>query len=95
MVVCLELAGVVPDSIELVADGRLLTVRGERQAPRVEAGEYRQVEIRYGSFQRVFEFPFALADCELSATARDGFVTVRIEPARREPRRIEITGGDG
>ncbi len=94
--ICLELAGVLPETIELTADGRLLSVRGERPAPRFEAaGEYRQVEIRYGLFQRVFEFPFALTDCELRAAARDGFLTVRIEPARREPRRIEISGADG
>jgi len=96
VVICLELAGVQPETIELMADGRMLVVRGERPAPRFEAaGEYRQVEIRYGRFMRIFEFAFALADCDLHASARDGFLTVRIEPARREPRRIEISGGEG
>ncbi len=79
MVICLELAGVQPETIELTADGRVLSVKGERSAPRFEAaGEYRQVEIRYGPFQRLFEFPFSLADSHLEASAHDGFVRVRV-----------------
>ena len=96
VVICLELSGVLPDTIELTADGRLLTVRGERPAPRLDAAAaYRQVEIRYGRFQRVFEFPFSLSDSDLNANARDGFLTIRIEPPRREPRRIEISDESG
>ncbi|NUP99176.1 MAG: Hsp20/alpha crystallin family protein [Armatimonadetes bacterium] len=91
VVIKMELAGVRPDMVDLTVDGRLLRVRGERplECPGGDC-EYRQVEISYGRFERAFEFPFPLGDAKLAASCADGFLTIRVEPAASEPRRIEI-----
>ena len=49
--VIVELPGVDPATIKVVAADRMLVVAGERRRPQV-SGRYRQLEIEYGPFQR-------------------------------------------
>jgi HSP20 family molecular chaperone IbpA len=49
--VVVELPGVEPSSIQVVAADRVLVVAGERRRPDVH-GRYQQLEIEYGPFQR-------------------------------------------
>jgi HSP20 family protein len=51
VVVHVELAGVDPESVQLIAGPRVLVVAGERRRPK-DCGHYRQMEIEYGPFQR-------------------------------------------
>lgn len=92
VVIRMELAGVAPDQIELVVEGRQLRISGERARPcwGETPCEYRQAEISYGAFARVFEFPEGLDQAELKAQCADGFLTVEVRPAAQGPRRIEI-----
>lgn len=53
--VVLELPGVDPDSVQVVATGRTLLVTGVRERPQVAGARYQQMEIVYGSFQRSYE----------------------------------------
>ncbi len=87
----MELAGVAADSIDLTAEGRVLRIRGVRpqECPGPEC-EYRQAEIRYGQFERAFEFTFPLTDAALDAQYRDGLLIIRVEPPREVARRIAI-----
>jgi len=48
--VVVELPGVDPDSVEVSAAGRLLTIAGTRERPKVPGARY-----QYGSFQRRIE----------------------------------------
>src|SRR5438105_7100470 len=52
LTVVVELPGVDPSSVQVVAAERLLVVAGERKRPRVPGCVYQQVEIEYGAFQR-------------------------------------------
>lgn len=91
VIIRMELAGVPPDAIELTGEGRLLRVTGERPRPCGDTPcEFRQVEISYGPFQRVFEFPEELEHAEIRARCADGFLTVEVRPTHPGPRRIEI-----
>ena len=91
IVLKMELAGVSAEAIDLTVDGRILRVRGERQNDRPDdVGEYRQLEINYGRFERAFEFPFPLGDARLAASYVDGFLSIEVEPGATQPRRIEI-----
>jgi HSP20 family protein len=51
VVVHVELPGVDPEDVKLIAGPRALIVAGERRRP-TEHGQYQQMEIEYGPFQR-------------------------------------------
>lgn len=92
--VVVELPGVDPASIQVVAAERVLVVAGERHRPAV-TGRYRQLEIEYGPFQR--RIPLDAAVDTDSATARyeQGMLTVVLPIAPEPPRaeRVAITIG--
>ena len=104
LVVKLELAGVKPDriNIELSADGRFLTVVGER----VEGAEDHRnrlrcyhLEIYYGRFERQIALPgnLQLDRDDIHANYREGFLLVTLPKLTAEPtekRTIPVTGGE-
>lgn len=53
--VVVELPGVDPDTVEVSAAGRMLTVAGQRERPKPAGARYQSMEIDYGSFQRRIE----------------------------------------
>lgn len=84
-VILMEVAGATPENLSVVADGRRLTVRGTRQEPR--SGEvlcFHLMEVQYGEFERVFQFPFRLSTDEIKATYEHGFLRVEV-PKKLEP----------
>jgi HSP20 family protein len=52
LTVVVELPGVDPASVQVVAAERLLVVAGERVRPAARGRVYQQMEIEYGPFQR-------------------------------------------
>ena len=66
--VVVELAGVDPESVEVVASGRTLLIAGVRERRKVEGARYLAMEIEYGPFERRLELG-AEIDTE-AATAR-------------------------
>src|SRR5256885_15540491 len=52
LTVVVELPGVEPSSIRVVAGERTLVLAGERRRPRDPGRVYQQMEIEYGTFQR-------------------------------------------
>jgi len=52
LVVVVELSGVDPASVKIVAAERTLVVQGERDRPKADGRVYQQVEIEYGAFHR-------------------------------------------
>lgn len=55
LTVLVELPGVDPESVKLIAGPRALVVAGERRRP-ADCGHYEQLEIEYGPFQRKVVF---------------------------------------
>ena len=104
IVVKMELAGVTADNLQvsLSGDGRRLMVAGVRS----EAAEERtlrtgchQLEVYFGPFERTFTVPgdFETERDAISATLRDGFLTITLPrrahtPATR-PIPIEVQAG--
>jgi HSP20 family protein len=72
--VVFELAGVAPETIELVTSGRTLAIAGER--PRLGGGTYQQMEIEYGRFQRTLQLPADVETPKASATYEHGILTI-------------------
>ena len=89
MVVKLELAGVTTDSVQvsLSGDGHYLAVSGVRAEPEHERSlrtGCTQIEIYWGPFERTFVLPreWEVDRDALSATLRDGFLTIMLPKAR-------------
>ncbi len=87
-------AGIDAGSIEVTLDKGLLTLAGQRPAPRTTEGERITLRERSaGSFRREIRLPDDVDAEQVTATYRDGVLHVRI--ARREavqPRRITVQG---
>lgn len=88
----MELAGVGAEhlSVSLSADGRRLTVggvRGERSEERGERTRCHQLEIYFGPFERTIPLPpeIEVDRDAISATLRDGFLTITLPRRERQP----------
>ena len=91
--VFVELPGVDPAAIRVVAADRVLVVAGERCRPSV-SGRYQQMEIEYGPFQRAVSLGVLVDTARATATYRDGLLTVVLPvatAARGERVPIEVT----
>lgn len=89
-----DLPGLNPDEDVVVeAEGRRLTVRGERKDASAEEQDGRFREVRFGSFRRVVTLPQAVDASAVSASYDSGVLTVRVAGvyAGTTPSRIEIT----
>jgi HSP20 family protein len=97
LTIVVELAGVTPQSIELVAHEAELVVSGERRRPAVQGPlSYYQMEIEYGTFQRRVALPEDADTSAARADYRDGLLTV-VVPIRREapkPQKVSIPLGE-
>jgi HSP20 family protein len=90
----LELPGVPPEGVEVLADGGTLLVRGERGVRPLASGERAVLQERQaGPFARHFRLPKQADLQDVTATAAHGVLTVRVAkvlPA--QPRRIVVQG---
>lgn len=76
----LELAGVRPDEIRLVAEGHTLLVQGARRDEHCHQGMgCHCMEIAYSRFQRVLELPGLSDAAEIATSYVDGMLLVRIK----------------
>ena len=53
--VLVEVPGIDPDSVEVVATGRTVVISGNRERPKTPGARYESMEIEYGPFQRRFD----------------------------------------
>jgi HSP20 family protein len=92
--VVVELPGVDPASIKVVAADRMLVVAGERRPP--ISGRYHQLEIEYGPFQRRIPLDEAVDTEAASARYENGMLIVELPIAPERPKgervAIAITG---
>ena len=90
--VVVELPGVDPESLQLVASDRMLVVAGDRSRPPI-TGRYRQLEIEYGPFQRRIPLDAAVDTDAATARYERGMLTVVLPIVAEAPRseRVAIT----
>lgn len=79
LLISVELPGVEREDIEVVLEGNLLTISGERKTAEAEAGRhfYRRERPR-GRFSRSLALPGA-TEQDLSANLKDGVLTVTVK----------------
>ena len=76
LTVVVELPGVEPGSVHVVAGERLLLVTGDRKRPKVPGRVYQQMEIETGPFQRQVRLVEDVDPTRAEATLENGVLTV-------------------
>jgi HSP20 family protein len=90
LIVQVELPGVDPGSVELMASSQALLIAGERRRPK-DSGHYQQMEIDYGPFQRQITLAEDIDPEGASATYERGILTVRLPVSPRPVPRENVT----
>lgn len=90
-----ELPGVNSDDVEVSLEENVLTIAGERRFyDEREAEGFRRIERHFGRFHRSVRLPDRVDPDGVSASYRDGLLTVTVPKAEESrPRRIEVTAG--
>jgi HSP20 family protein len=94
IVFCLDVPGIKRDDLDIVLEGGVLTVKGQRRYAG-DASDKVWLGRSYGAFSRSFTLPEHLDTDKLYAELADGVLMVKIpRHERAKPRRIEIGGGN-
>ncbi len=86
--VVVELPGVDPATIQVVAADRVLVVAGERRRPSL-SGRYQQMEIEYGPFQRRIPLDEPVDTGKTTARYEQGMLKIVLPIAAKKPRSRE------
>jgi HSP20 family protein len=79
-VVKLELAGVVPDELEVRIEGDTLRVAGSRRDESFgETVSYHQLEITYSRFERAIRFPCPIEGATVERRYKDGLLILYLQ----------------
>jgi HSP20 family protein len=90
LTVQVELPGVDPDDVQLIASPQALLIAGERRRPK-DCGHYQQLEIDYGPFQRSITLAEDIDPEAATATYERGILTVRLPVAPRPAPRESVS----
>ena len=80
-VIKVEIAGMQEGDFTISLSNRTLTISGVRHDPAAKLA-YRQMEIAYGYFETEIYLPWPIADNEIEATYKDGFLKVIVPKAK-------------
>ena len=88
-----ELPDMKREDINLTFENNVLTLRGERKFEHeAKRDNFHRVERSYGSFSRSFTLPNTVDTSKISASYKDGVLTIRL-PQREEakPKQISVS----
>jgi HSP20 family protein len=85
LTVVVELPGVDPESVRVVAGERVLVIAGERKRPHAPGRVYQQMEIEYGSFQRQVRLAEDVDPEHAQASFEQGVLTVALPVVEKAP----------
>jgi len=87
-----ELPGFDPDALELVFEGRNLTLKGEKILPTLDEGAQAHLRERSGgTFERSFAFPRGVDPEAIQARFKHGVLTVEVaKRPEAQPHRVKI-----
>jgi HSP20 family protein len=79
LVVKIEVPGIEQNDIQISLQENLLTIKGEKRYERADNEErYHRVERAYGMFLRSIRLPVAVDDSKVTATFKNGLLTVTL-----------------
>jgi HSP20 family protein len=76
--ICLELAGVDPESVQVECHGRIVTIRGTRPFPSESCEAVHRMERRYGPFLRAIELPAEVQAEGATRRSEDGVLRLAV-----------------
>lgn len=83
VVVSVELAGILEEEVEVIVEGRMMIIRGQRKALSGPAERaYHLMEIGHGPFQREIQLPCEVNPEELRDVYRDGILQITLPKAQ-------------
>jgi HSP20 family protein len=87
-----ELPGVKPEDIEITTHENKLTIKGERRIPAEgEKISYHRREREAGTFKRITTLPTQVDSHRVTATCKDGVLTLTLPKAPEvKPRQIKV-----
>lgn len=87
-----ELPGLKKEEIEINLTGSVLSLKGEKkEVKETKDKKFYHSERRYGSFQRVIEFPTEVKSDQVKATYVDGILELVIPKAESaKPKQIKV-----
>ena len=92
VIVNAEIPGMDPKEIDISLNGRVLTVKGERNREHEEKDKnFHRVERRYGAFARSVELPAEVEAGKIDATYKDGVLKINLPKTKEQhTKKIEI-----
>ena len=85
LTVVVELPGVDPQTVQVVAGERVLVIAGDRQRPQVPGRLYQQMEIEYGAFQRQVRLGEDVDPSRATARYEHGVLTITLPVVEKAP----------
>jgi HSP20 family protein len=85
LTVVVELPGVDPQTVRVVAGERVLVIAGERKRPTAPGRVYQQMEIEYGAFQRQVRLAEDVDPERATARFEHGILTVELPVVAKPP----------
>ena len=90
-----ELPGIGKENVDIVIDGDVLTVKGEKKVEeKSEEKHYLYSSRQYGSFERKFQLPDSVDQTAVQANYENGVLSLSLpkkpEAVKPEPRTIEV-----
>jgi HSP20 family protein len=83
-----EIPGVTPEDLNISITDDTLTIRGESREETVESEEdYRSTQRSYGYFSRTIALPCKVEMGEVTATYKDGLLSIVMPKCKSEPPR--------
>jgi HSP20 family protein len=92
VVVQAELPGIRQEDIDIEVTGDTLTIRGERKFEQTDKKDnYVRIERAYGSFQRSFAIGVPIQNDKVSATYKDGLLTIQLPKSEAiKPKKVQV-----
>lgn len=89
-----ELPGVKQEDLDIELSNDMLTIRGEKKFEDEEKkGNYVRIERAYGAFQRSFNLGVPVQQDKISASFKDGVLTVRLPKSEAtKPKKVLVEG---
>jgi HSP20 family protein len=85
LTVVVELPGVDPATVQVIAAERVLLIAGERRRPQPAGRQYQQMEIDYGPFRRQVRLAEHVDPERAKATYEQGILTIELPVVEQPP----------
>jgi HSP20 family protein len=81
------IAGVKADDMEVIIEDEMVVIKGDRQNPLPEDGDYFIEECYWGPFSRKIILPLEVDSGRADASMKDGILTIRLPKIQREKKK--------